>query len=1073
MQRSEDVKGSPEIITFLDQLEDLGDEEAEELLAKETPIYERCIEMLLVDQEQARLHSKAIITIENHIISQENPELQELKVLKICQDSGIGHSHFLPWAIKEGYLELAAKLIEAGFDINTPDADGYPPFFYLLNYSYQLEIVQQLTQQFLNHPDFDLYTRFQHEHSNPTLFQHAIGIRNFDFICRLIEVGAFDHVDSNNRFDIDLFRYFAKEEEKLLKDRFAQLPGINGISEEAQEALASIWLHPQDNASADQCEIIAKWMTEHPQQAQAFFQTFPNLTTKILKNIFDKAISLEQLRGCLDALPGLLKEQYGRQLLFHVIEKNQYLALQELINRGIDPNLPYGTPIDVVDYRTPLSSLKREELIPWQHALKCNQDEMAALLLANSPEAASEAFKLLLEQPNAWKEHSTLLSSLITNGVNCNITNSNGDSLLEQIASLTNKDKIPWPLVQQMVTLRSPLSTDGCYNLLQRAISEYQFTTANLLIDNIPVKELLPKIDHALLVTLCRQPNQTWVQAQLEKWVAQGLQIDKCLGIEGEDLLAQIIQENNYPLAAFLMSQGLDSTPIEHLISPKKLDLLKKYAKQLKRGSPSETALREELNLRNLGHLLGDAFLEEMVNIQNIKLEGNQPSYSLSFMQKIISHLMEKHANKFSSEVLDKLDALKQQLKTTYHLALEIEGLNCISAKDPKSPFLPQGLKQFSLEVQRQLRELPPDQTLWLPYGWSGVQGHAMMIGCQRTAKRVLLHVINTGSGIGFHELQHDYLKTYANTVRTFAVPSEVAEDPIFLQQLFEPAVLGEAVDKMPEQRYSYNDVYALLQPYACDLQDSESLTQWKHEQHSGTCTFRCLQAMVALAIGPEYKIFNPLAKKEVATLALQQNQELIQDDPAMTKIVSEALPRLFGHIAKALERNPSPENEVELLEIEMQLKELKSWHQKLKEVLPEERTSQPLLQYAADLPTSTTEVQSSFKPLVEVEGKEKDKDSSESISKPPLLPSLNTNHLKSAEGILQTLGSFHAYLSDAPSSSNEAIADSLLIELSRALIDKKGRVRDKIYQELKANPRTCLIALHQLCSNLIHAGKS
>lgn len=1068
---------------FFAQLDHIDTEDSNALamvgekIAENPSVYKKCIKLLMSSPMKVKEHDVAIKNIQNQILLSETISPLHGRMLKICADQSLGYDNLLHWALQNGNFQIARVLIEAGFDLNAPDEDNIYLLQYLMGFEWD-ETIAEFTHYFLGQPSLDksvdmfilaidndkfemaklmIQAGFNVQgRSGEGETPYACALRQMmnnqknadamELVGELIKAGGSDTVSENFYLYHQHLREIPEHIEKMLKEAFKQQDSLQEIEDVNLEILSRAWLNPSDPQNK---KALIACLQRYP----AIVEHMPNLTTILLESIIGNTSSLSDIRTCLDAVPHLIQGQQGRELMRFAIENRHFLLAKELHKRGCDVSVPYGKSIKQDQY----DSANLTDQPPWQHALNNGDDAIVAQFLLdpkgqpNRP-LCKAIYVDLLERPQLCEKHSPLLNKLIELGMDVETRNSSGQTLLDIIVALP--EKLPWPLVQQLLERNASLSVKSKYHLFTKAISEGQLQAASLLNQKMPMKEIAGLLDYSFLDALSMlTQQQRWVQSLLKQWTNQGLDIDNLVDAHGNTLLANILQRRDFPLAAFLIKLGADPGKSKSPFPEHMMEQLQHYAAKLESGTSAEQALREELFTKNLAHLLGDAFMQNM---------GNLPSNSMSFMLKIMDYFISEQSQKFSPEVLEQLKQFSRQLQQSLEISHQLDDLRQLSALDPTGPYLPLGLNQLAKRVQQQLNDLPEGEIAWLPYGWAANSVHATLIGCQRTPDGFYFHVVNTGTGVQFHELQHNLLKTYADTVRTFKIPAAKINDTLFLQQLFEPAVLGMGISVVKEQNYNENDIYSLLAPYAYIPQEEavNLPSAWMHEQLGGGCSFRSLLAALSMTLGKtQYKEFNRLIKKEITTMAIEQNGALMQIDSEVARILSQALPRLSGHIVKGLEGVGSDE----LLEGSViDLEALNELQEKMQLAIPSGRSENPVFMYQQQMPTRTEAVKHSLKPLVVFEQDNKEPENAAlALPNQPPLP-LSKNPIVSAEDLRERLENFAHYLTNSRNSS-EGITGKFLMDLGHALLDQNGEPREKIVTELRQNPILCANVLPSL----------
>ncbi|HEV8052394.1 MAG TPA: hypothetical protein VGP47_07860, partial [Parachlamydiaceae bacterium] len=322
--------------------------------------------------------------------------------------------------------------------------------------------------------------------------------------------------------------------------------------------------------------------------------------------------------------------------------------------------------------------------------------------------------------------------------------------------------------------------------------------------------------------------------------------------------------------------------------------------------------------------------------------------------------------------------------------------------------------------------------------------------------------VVNTGSGLQFHERKHDNLRLHVDTVRAFQIPQEVIDEGVLLQQIFEPLVLGDFSTKTTNRIYDANDIYSIFQSFAV-RPSKEIPTAWMEEQLSGTCSFRCTLAMTMISVGKDaYKVISPLAKREVTEIGFEQNIGLIKSEPALAKLFSETIPRLFVHISKNINRKYETIGIEFLNKQRRRLDKLERLLQSLQASLPPQKSEISILQYNPDIPTATEDIKKSIENSIipapsSISSGEK--------SQLTDLPLITPKTIKNGRQLIAAVTNFNNYLQSLPKidGETEIVISQFLITLFQALIDKNGQPKAALNSDLKNNPKICLSTIQQL----------
>lgn len=706
-------------------------------------------------------------------------------------------------------------------------------------------------------------------------------------------------------------------------------------------------------------------------------------------------------------------------------------------------------------------------------------------------ETSKRFFEEFLNRTSLLDTHSLMISWLIDQpDIDLEMKNEKGKTLLEIISGKVTKNA-RWPLIIKLLEKGASLDAKTKSLLFNEALKQKKLSAAHFLLNEAiqhkeyqgeslgaktrslnkeySIKTLIDGISYESLKAILDSNNQGWAQSVVDLLCANGLNLNLLSNEKGNSLLFHAIQAKNYSMAAFLISKGseLDKKTIQRLeIDEMDPEILLNYANTLKKGSLAQQALCRELFIKNLGHLLGDSFLKKMKSIEGTTLEGNYPSVSLSFMSRILDLINEQKIN-ISIQTKEKLKELSLQFRQTIPLSLAIEE---IIRMNPNSSQLAVAIEKVSDSIRKDLKNLKPGDQLLIPHGWTASpMGHATMIVCRRALNGFVFDLINTGAGVQYHLSQKDSAKIYIDTVHSFFISEKVIEKTPLIEQILAPKLLGGGTADHRDRRFDESDLYVVLQPYSMTDQQREEIdiplnSAWMGTQLTGTCSFRCPEAVLASAMEiKEYKILIPFIKELVLTLAFDLNEELIQFNPPLAKIMSESAPRFFTHVAKHIKRLPSSERTETLLKEKTEdLERLEKFHKGLKEKLPSRISSNPPLPCSDQFPTETKKVSQGLVSSKESEHTMSIK--SEKIKAVPL-PSFDFSQIDTAEQLAEVLSSYASYVQKMKD-KNISIEHSTAIflrNLGRLFTANQEEKKIVLFSSLEKNPDACLKALHDL----------
>ena len=451
--------------------------------------------------------------------------------------------------------------------------------------------------------------------------------------------------------------------------------------------------------------------------------------------------------------------------------------------------------------------------------------------------------------------------------------------------------------------------------LVLAAMKSKQFYLITLLVENGVYTSASPTVLAAIPATA----GSTWTQWFLSH-VAD-------LPDVGSELLHKAIKEENYPLAAFLLSKGIDPALAGDLEVP-----LKAYAEALKRGTPKEQALRALVNPRNVAHLVGDSIGEKMEQKAGVPLEGGLGSESLAFLLAAVQLASEEKPHIQS----EKMRKLEEKLQQAENLALRMESIQNLCESTAYSIQLPPGVldipsqlspwdtpvsaltntstqdKQVQLsaaidlleeDLLKQIDKLPIGESILIPAGWvSGSEGHAITIEVVRLAEETLaINVINTGEGIAeFHGVASDRARWHTNTVRHYRISRKAFREEHLVRKVVEPRLaLAGKPNYRPRDLYGHLEEYYISEePVPEGFEPPQMIRKM---QLSGTCVLRSRLAYCKLYLGDSYKEIKPIISERVMTFAVEQNEQLLDKQLYLQKLLSLAMPHLPQNFLKRL----------------------------------------------------------------------------------------------------------------------------------------------------------------------------
>ena len=1053
-------KISPEINSFLIRFDQITDSEISTFISQNREIYQQCIKLLIADKEQANAHPLALQKIAAHIIKEQSFDDSCKQILKIANESGlIKSSDVLYQAVKNDQVEHVRALLESGYDINARNFKDKPPFYCLIvNPREMTAEKQKLIEIFLNDRQFDPTVK---NFEGFSLLHKAFSQCNSDIAIGLVKKGAsLDSASDDFKFPQEFWPDYSHENRDTLcnfiKDRLFETPELKE-EDEIKEKLWRTWRdlkHHFGYTPAVDKRDICDFLEKNP----SFGKKWPNFTTFLIGMAFTTFLPLERIQALIETHSSILNgQQRCKELMRQAIESGQLLIVRELAKR-INLHEPYHTPL--------IDASKLADKTPLHHALFCDQLDIAAFLLECGvpidiqDRQGQTPMQAIMREKGPFASNSLTFSWMIDHGAEIESTDSEGETLFELVA----KDwSVPWFLIFQLLEKGARLSKESRLSLLDKAFWHGQISVINLLIeqaemsrDGLSMDELLQAIRADRLAEINNVP---WVQSILSRLAEKGMPLTS--------LYPKAIDQKNYSLAAFLISKGVNPDGVTVPMTPSLMEGIKINAQNMQKGSEVEQHLRQELSARNLGHLLGDSFLKKMKDAQGQNLEGNQFSVSISFMSRLLDDLLEKSSEELSEKTLKEMRLLNGTLKRTLKLAWRIEDARRLAARS--SYEVKTAIYQLGKTLKDELEQLKSGEFFLIPFGWYGIPlGHATLLDCRKVKGGFILNLINTGGGLEFHQCRHDANKLYGDTVQSFFVPDAVIRDDPWLQQIIEPNVLGVNIDDSRDCIYRAQDLYAILKPFEMSDDQKKEFAEvlsptWMESQLSGTCSFRCLLALMASRVGLEdYKILNRLMKEEVTQLGFDQHRGFILSDPALIKLFSEAAPRLFGHIIKSI-RGLSEKNCTESL-LSHKLKkveQLQGLHEAILQALPSQRSQSFSISDGKEGRSKTQAMRIDLQRDLKVNGKIHEfVIPIESNS----LPIIQKEDIKNGKQLLAVLENYSQYLAKVKFEQHAVpCVGHFLIELGRLFLSEERLGKASIVADLKDQPDQCLKILDLL----------
>lgn len=307
----------------------------------------------------------------------------------------------------------------------------------------------------------------------------------------------------------------------------------------------------------------------------------------------------------------------------------------------------------------------------------------------------------------------------------------------------------------------------------------------------------------------------------------------------------------------------------------------------------------QNLTLKNLGHLVGDSYILGMVDQHGFPLEGNSTADSMEYTIHSLKYLKEAHPELLAGNEKN-IARILNILEASLPLFKKFKSLR----NNPHTSEF--DIQNFALEVQKKLEQLPEAGEILLPFGWgdpSG-KGHGMLQYVMKHKGDLLLDVLNTGSGIEYHDNpspNESQAKIPVNTVQHYLVPKAEIESfyQDTLQALFEPGILGIKDDfnsvMYGNQRYSAVELYMMLQKYR--IAGDKVL---KSYQLNGTCSFQIiLSFMDLISKSTLHKDVKFVWETDTVKYLIKYKDVLLSIHPNYHIILSRTLSNLYRHVEK------------------------------------------------------------------------------------------------------------------------------------------------------------------------------
>lgn len=372
---------------------------------------------------------------------------------------------------------------------------------------------------------------------------------------------------------------------------------------------------------------------------------------------------------------------------------------------------------------------------------------------------------------------------------------------------------------------------------------------------------------------LCSDPY--WLIHVAEEMFKRGMSVTDVFK-SGKSLFDLAYEKKNREFAGYLVTRGAK------LNAKAQADAaFQHYVQEIQKSAtkPAEQRLRHLLTMKNLGHLLGDAFMRKMVDEQGRKLQGSMSVSSMAFTFCLLDYLVETRQDILSEDDLQKIAKLSRELKESYAFAWEIEDAS--STEDKATAGLI--LRDLSNKLQRRIVKADIGQVIPIPLGWVGPKGgHAIMASFSRLANgRIQMRVTNTGAAAA--NVQSNRVQDYVALEEIFEFSEQELVEKQHLFKLLELNVMGN----IPKHFYGEAQLKFILESIRQDMGEPIISRRTRRAQFSGTCTMRCQLANLQAVLGDEvYKKLSLPMKVDVTEFASEQLQEYLREEKQLRKLL-------------------------------------------------------------------------------------------------------------------------------------------------------------------------------------------
>lgn len=638
-----------------------------------------------------------------------------------------------------------------------------------------------------------------------------------------------------------------------------------------------------------------------------YIDLYPNRLTKIFQDAIQSKIPDSDVRRWLNDYSQVITGQRARSLLQTAVDTGNILIIKQILDLGVSPTGIYGKQ---------LMNLDKADLTPLHQAAAKGYLDVVKLLLERGASADEKDEKGLtvVDYVRGDKDLSK----------NIPLRRVLEESLLEKKNLRQERFNLAfkeghWEELCRMIKGKEigPIPENILETIVSAALTKGQRYFVTLLIE----QGYFQKASPATLALAVNEATHSWSIWFLKSLEAGGLDFKSTYGKQvGHALMGTALKNKNFPMAAFLYGKGVSLGQIDHDLESG----IKEYAMWLEHGEKPEQDVRALINLKNLGHLVGDPIIKDMKDEKGNNLEGNLGSESMAFLSASVNLAANEHPaldQKALSHVCSTLD-------NAWKMAVRLESIQLLT----KSEQVGEAVKSMEKDLLEEIQNLPDGQVICIPAGWNfGRSGHAIMVEFKRISRdQVEINVINTGEGAEFHGATSDAARHHLNTVCKYKMSLEDLQKRDVIRQIVE---LKSSTIGTPD--YVSKELYGVLERYFVSetpiASDEEPLQAIRKTQFTGTCSLRCILAYCKLHLSEhDFKILKAAITENGLTFAIQQNEWLLEKQPTLSKLLSLAMPKAFHGVVKRVDK-PWVSMEVE----EERLGRLSATGRQLKEAIP------------------------------------------------------------------------------------------------------------------------------------------